>query len=54
MATVFHYLPYLLGAGLAALALFCFFDGSDAKKRAAPRRPKQIYYRWDDKSVRRD
>lgn len=54
MVTVFHYLPYVLGAGLVALVLFCMFDGSDTKKPAHPRRVRQVYHRWDDNSTHHD
>ncbi len=54
MATVFHYLPYILGAGLAALVLFCLFDGGETKKPAHRQRPKQVYYRWDDNATHHD
>lgn len=53
MTMLFHYLPYILAAGLAALVLVCFFDGGDVKK-TRPERPKRAYYRWDDSSARRD
>lgn len=54
MAMVFHYLPYLLGAGLAALVVFCIFDGSDSRKASRPRPARRAYYRWDDSSAHRD
>ena len=53
MALIFHYLPYILGAGLAVLILVCFFNGGGARKHIEPRRPKQIYHRWDDDSAHR-
>ena len=54
MAMVFHYLPYILGAGLAVLALYCVLDGSGSKKTSRPRRARPAYYRWDDNSAHRD
>ncbi len=54
MATVFHYLPYILGAGFAVLALLAILGGGDAKKAAYHRQRKQVYYRWDDRSAHRD
>ena len=53
MSMLFHYLPYILAAGLAALALMCLFDGGEPRK-TRPERPKRAYYRWDDSSARRD
>jgi hypothetical protein len=53
MAVLFHYFPYILGAGLVILILLCLFDGSGARKHAEPRRPKQKYYRQDDNSPHR-
>ena len=44
MATLLHYLPYILGAVLALLILVCLFDDSDVKKL---RRPQQKYFRGD-------
>jgi len=54
MAMVFPYLPYILGAGLAALVLYCLFDGSSTRKPAGRERPRPAYYRWDDNSAHRD
>ena len=53
MALVFHYFPYILGAGLALLMLVSFFGGGGSRKHVEPRRPKPVYYRWDDSSSHR-
>jgi hypothetical protein len=54
MVTVFHYLPYILGAGLAALVVFSIFEGGGSRKASRPRRARRAYYRWDDSSAHRD
>ena len=54
MTTVFHYFSCVLGAGLAALVLFCLFDGGETQKPAHRQRPKQVYYRWDDNATHHD
>ena len=47
MATLLHYLPYILGAAIALLILVCLFDDSGAKKKQAERQPQQEYFRRD-------
>jgi len=54
MVALFHYLPYVLGIGLAALTLAIVFGGGDERRHAHPRSPRRQYYRWDDISPRRD
>lgn len=54
MAVVFHYLPYVLGAGLAGLVLYCVFEGRGTRDSVPPRRVRQVYHRWDDNSTHHD
>jgi hypothetical protein len=54
MATFFHYLPYILGAGFAVLVLYCLFDGGETRKPAHRERPRRAYYRWDSNATHHD
>jgi hypothetical protein len=53
MLTALHYLPYVIGTGLVALALLILFRTDEHKKRQFPQRIRQ-HYVWKDKNSRRD
>ena len=53
MVTAMHYLPYVIGAGLIALALVALFHTDERKKRQFPQRVRQ-HYVWKEKNPRRD
>lgn len=54
MLTLLHYLPHIIFAGLAMLALVAMFSDDGRKKRAFPERVRQQHYLWKDRSAHRD
>jgi hypothetical protein len=54
MLTILHYLPHIIFAGLAILALVAMFSDDGRKKRAFPERVRQQHYLWNDHNPRRD
>ena len=54
MLTLLHYLPHIIFAGLAMLALVAMFSDDGRNKRAVPERARRQHYVWNDHPPRRD
>jgi len=52
MLTLLHYLPHIIFAGLAMLALVAMFSDDGRNKRAIPSRARRPHYVWNDHEVR--
>ena len=52
MLTLLHYLPHVIFAGLAMLALVAMFSDDGRNKRAGPERARRRHYVWNDHEVR--
>ena len=52
MLTLLHYLPHIIFAGLAMLALVAMFSDDGHSKRAVPERPRRRHYVWNDHEAR--
>ena len=48
MLTLLHYLPHIIFAGLAMLALVAMFSDDGPRKRAIPERARRRHYVWND------
>jgi len=53
MLMLLHYLPYILFAALALLAIVVFFGDEDKAKRAHAERSRH-HYGWNDRTAHRD
>ena len=52
MLTLLHYLPHIIFAGLAMLALVAMFSDDGRNKRAVPERVRRRHYVWNDRDAR--
>ena len=52
MLTLLHYLPHIIFAGLAMLALVAMFSDDGRRKRAVPERVRRRHYVWNDRDAR--
>lgn len=52
MLTLLHYLPHIIFAGLAMLALVAMFSDDGRNKRAVPERARRRHYVWNDHEIR--
>ena len=52
MLTLLHYLPHIIFAGLAMLALAAMFSDDGRRKRIIPERVRRRHYVWNDHEVR--
>ena len=51
MLTLLHYLPHIIFAGLAMLALVAMFRDDGRRKRAVPERVRRRHYVWNDRDA---
>jgi hypothetical protein len=52
MLTLLHYLPHIIFAGLAMLALVAMFSDDGRNKSAVPERARRRHYIWNDQEIR--
>ena len=52
MLTLLHYLPHVIFAGLAMLALVAMFSDDGRTKSAVPERARRRHYVWYDHEIR--
>jgi hypothetical protein len=52
MLTLLHYLPHIIFAGLAMLALVAMFSDDGRNKHAVPERARRRHYVWNDHEIR--
>jgi hypothetical protein len=52
MLTLLHYLPHVIFAGLAMLALVAMFSDDGRTKSAVPERTRRRHYVWNDHEIR--
>ena len=51
MLTLLHYLPHIIFAGLAMLALVAMFSDDGRRKRAVPERVRRRHYVWNERDA---
>ena len=51
MLTLLHYLPHIIFAGLAMLALAAMFSDDGRRKRAVPERVRRRHYVWNERDA---
>ena len=52
MLTLLHYLPHVIFAGLAMLALVAMFSDDGRTKSAVPERARRRHYVWNVHEIR--
>ena len=54
MLILLHYLPFILFAALALLAIAVVFGDDDKARRAHAERSRNHHYAWNDRTSHRD